>query len=146
MRRITLTAFFVIGLAVACFAQEPRSATERDKSEDAAISFKCPNGESEQARPEVKLSLGDVTKKARVLPKPKYPREAKDAKISGIVRAEVVIDIHSGEVVWAKIDNGHPLLREAVKEVVCRAQFHPTFINSPPIRIAGIITYRFGSP
>ena len=92
------------------------------------------------------MSLGDVTKKARVLPKPKYPREAKNARISGIVRAEVVIDIHSGEVVWAKIDNGHPLLREAVKDVVCRAQFYPTFINSPPIRVGGIITYRFGRP
>ena len=146
MRQITLTAFLVTGLAVACVAQGSRGATERDKSEDAAISFKCPSGASDQVRPEVKMSLGDVTKKARVLPKPKYPREAKNARISGIVRAEVVIDIHSGEVVWAKIDNGHPLLREAVKDVVCRAQFYPTFINSPPIRVGGIITYRFGRP
>ena len=146
MRRITLTAFLVTGLAVAYFAQEPRGAIERNKSEDVMVSFKCPSGEPEQVRPELKMSLGDVTKKARVLPKPKYPREAKIAKISGIVRAEVVIDIHLGDVVWAKIDNGHPLLREAVKEVVCRAQFYPTLINSPPIRVGGIITYRFGRP
>ena len=118
--------------------------TERDENRGMESSFKCPSGTSEQSQPEVKLSVGDVTKKARLLPKPKYPREAKAAKISDIVRAEVVIDILSGKVIWAKIDNGHPLLREAVKQVVCQAQFYPALIDGPPMRASGIITYRLG--
>ena len=142
MKRRLLAAALVIGLAAPCAAQQ--GPTGSDESKGTACGFDCPSGESNPNPPEVKLILGDVTKKARVLPKPAYPRQARAAKISGVVRAEVVIDVHTGDVVWAKAGDGHPLLREAVKRVVCGAQFYPTIIISPPMRVGGIITYRFG--
>jgi TonB family protein len=142
MKRSLLAAALVIGLVA------PRAAQQRptggDESEAAAVGFDYPSGEANPNRPEAKLSVGDVTKKARVLPRPAYPRQARTARISGVVRAEVVIDMHSGKVVWAKIGDGHPLLREAVKKVVCWAQFYPIIVNGPPMRVGGIITYRFG--
>lgn len=141
MARISLTALLLAGLAAAAFAQQPRGEKARERT-DAALGFACPGGESDQLRPEVKTFLGDVTKKARVLPKPEYPR-AKRTGMSGVVRAEVVIDIHSGKVVWARIVSGHPLFRQAVKDVVCRAEFYPAFINSRPIRVGGTIAYKF---
>lgn len=145
MARVNLTAFLIAGLAAACFAQQPRNAAGRGEPEDAAISFRCPGGEPGHQRPEAKLFVGDVTRKARLLPRPEYSREARRAGISGVVRAEVVIDLHSGEVVWAGVGGGHPLLRQAVKDVVCRARFYPTFIIGRPAGVRGFITYRFGA-
>jgi outer membrane biosynthesis protein TonB len=142
MKRRLLAAALVIGIFAPCAARQGPAG--RDESEVVSVGFDCPSGESNPNRPEAKLSLGDVTKKARVLPKPAYPRQARAAKISGVVRAEVVIDMHSGRVAWARVGGGHPLLREAVKGVVCGAQFYPVITNGPPFSVSGIITYRFG--
>lgn len=66
------------------------------------------------------------------------------AKIFGSVQAEVVIDIQSGDIVWAKIGDGHPSLRRAAKDAICQAKFYPTFITSPLIKVSGTIIYKFG--
>ena len=87
------------------------------------------------------MDLGDVTKKALQLPRPKYPQLAKTAGASGDVKAQVVIDINSGAVVWAQTISGHPLLRSAVRDVVCKARF--ARVNDVDGFVAGTLTYRF---
>ena len=103
--------------------------------------FRCSNKESDQSRPQVKLNLGDVTKKALQLPRPKYPQLAKTAGANGSAKAQVVIDINSGVVVWAETISGHPLLQAAVRDVVCRARFAPVFDADG--FVSGFLTYRF---
>lgn len=126
--------------AVVCVAQEVESSTA-DNSRDVTrvVGFQCPGGELNRPRPDAILRLGNVTKKALDLPRPVYP---KGARAYGNVRAEVVININTGRVVWARVLNGHPLLQEAVSNVVCRARFAPT--NDVNGRVNGIIIYRFG--
>lgn len=124
----------ILGATVVCDAQE---------SESVVVGFRCPGGGSNQPRPEILKRLGDVTKKAVAFPQPSYPAKARAAGISGIVSVEVAIDVHSGKVVWARIESGHPLLREAVEKVVCQTRFAPTLINSKPLRVSGIVIYRF---
>ncbi len=141
MKRFILLLVLLAGFAVTNVAQDARSSSD---PEELVISINCPSGEPEQIRPETKLSLGDVTKKTRVLPKPIYPRGTKIRRVSRIVRANVVIDVHTGKVVWARIDNGHPLLRKALKTVVCRVEFYPTLIETSRFLVDGVITYRFG--
>jgi|SRR5258708_4826151 len=102
--------------------------------------FRCPSREL-TPRPTVKLNLGDVTKKAVYLPRPKYPQLAKTSGMYGPVKTEVVIDINSGRVVWAFVVSGHPLLKSAVSDVVCRARFVQT--NDADGFASGSITYRF---
>src|SRR6185369_11297662 len=92
-------------------------------------------------RPIAKIELGDLTKKALHLPRPKYPQLAKTSGVYGNVTAQVVIDINSGAVVWGQTISGHPLLQAAVRDVVCKARFAPVldangFVN-------GTLTYRF---
>jgi outer membrane biosynthesis protein TonB len=106
-----------------------------------ASGFGCGNKESNQTRPVTKIDLGDVTKKARQLPRPKYPQLANTAGASGIVNAQVVIDINSGAVVWAQTISGHPLLQAAVRDVVCRARFVPMFDANG--FVGGTLVYRF---
>jgi hypothetical protein len=104
------------------------------------LGFGCPDRETNQPRPETKFDLGDVTKKAMKLPRPDSSRWSRGSRVSGIAQAEVVIDINSGKVMWARLMNGHPLLQMSVGDVVCRARFSPT--NDVDGRARGVITYR----
>jgi hypothetical protein len=103
--------------------------------------FRCGDKESNQARPVAKMDLGDVTKKALRLPRPKNPQLAKTAGSYGNVKAQVVIDVNAGAVVWAQTISGHPLLQAAVRDVVCEARFAPVFDANGFVN--GTLTYRF---
>ena len=116
-------------------------ATRNPSSEELSAGFQCQGKDANQPRPNATLKLGDVTKKAIQLPRPRYPQLAKAAGLDGNVKAEVVIDINSGSVAWVQVISGHPLLRAAVRDVVCRARFVPT--NDVDGHASGILTYRF---
>ena len=144
MRLILTTAnlclIFILGGAV-CVGQQVRSsATDESPRRGEVLGFGCPDRGRDRARPDTKFDLGDVTKKAMELPQPDFSRWPRGSHISGSAQAEVVIDVNSGKVVWARLLNGHPLLQASVGEVVCWARFAPT--NDVDGRVRGIITYR----
>lgn len=113
---------------------------EQSLGQNKTDGFGCPD-RNLSARPNAKIDLGDVTKKAIYLPHPKYPASARTLTMSERVNAEVVIDINSGRVVWASVTSDHPLLSSAVSDVVCRARFAPTYDVDG--FVSGSITYRF---
>ena len=92
-------------------------------------------------RPNTKIHLGDVTKKAVSLPRPKPLTLATTSASYRLVKTEVVIDINSGRVVWAFVPSDQPLLQSAVSDVVCRARFVSTYDVDGAV--SGFITYRF---
>lgn len=108
MRQSVLAAALLISVVTLASARQGQKPAGDEEPGHAAAGFDCPSGELNPDRPKVKLSLGDVTKKARVLPKPNYTREARGAGSSGVVPAEVVIDMHSGKVIWARVAGGRP--------------------------------------
>jgi len=91
------------------------------------------------------ISLGRIDSRVINIPKPVYPAEAKDAKISGVVTALVVVD-ETGKVIWARVRNGPALLQAAVKTVVCQARLKPFRVNGAFVKSNGIITYKFELP
>ena len=101
--------------------------------------FQC--SEKATNRFNAKFDLGDLTKKAVQLPRPKYPQLARTSGAYGNVKAQVVIDVNSGVVVWAQTISGHQLLQAAVRDVVCKARF--VAINDVDGFVAGTLTYRF---
>jgi hypothetical protein len=84
---------------------------------------------------------GVVNQSARVLPQPKLSAKAKAAKLSGEVRVNIVVDILTGTVAWARIESGSAELQDTVKDVVCKAQFYPT--NDVNAKINAFLVYRF---
>ena len=137
---LSLCLILLLGVA-GCVAQEVAGRTGGGPQKHGTVTgFTCPDREQNRERPETKLNLGDVTKKARELPQPAYRRWSTGSRVSGIAQAEVVIDINSGRVVWARLLNGHPLLQMSVGDVVCRARFVPTYDADG--RVGAIITYR----
>jgi TonB family protein len=91
------------------------------------------------------ISLGRLNSRAVDIPKPAYPIEAKDARVSGVVTAQVVVD-ESGKVIWARVRTGPELLQAAVKTVVCQALLKPFKLNGNFVKTNGIITYKFELP
>ena len=91
------------------------------------------------------ISLGRIDSRVIDIPKPVYPIEAKDAKISGVVTALVVVD-ETGKVIWARVRNGHALLQAAVKTVVCQARLKPFKVAGHFVKSNGVITYKFDLP
>jgi TonB family protein len=81
--------------------------------------------------------------KALTLPKPEYPGNAADRRLSGIVVVKVEID-EAGNVVGARdMCQGAPYLSEAAVAAAWKARFSPTTINGQPVRVHGVIQYRF---
>ena len=96
-------------------------------------------------RPKFLVSFGVINSKAIDIPKPEYPEAAKAAKISGVVQVSVIVG-ETGDVIWARINTGHPILQAAVKKVVCQARFKPQMLSGRPAAVRGIITYKFVLP
>ena len=80
--------------------------------------------------------------KAVILPAPHYPPSAKNQRASGTVTVEVLLD-EEGKVVEARAVEGHPALRQSAVEAARRARFSPTILSGRPVKVTGVITYRF---
>jgi outer membrane biosynthesis protein TonB len=93
--------------------------------------------------PEVEaVWVGLIDKKALSKPAPPEPPSAPGARGPRTVAVNVIVD-ETGRVIRAQALAGHPLLRHAAVRAACHARFAPTYVNGPPIRVSGVLTYRF---
>ncbi len=88
------------------------------------------------------VSKGVITGLAIALPKPIYPQIARQARASGTVNVQVLID-ESGKVISAKAVGGHPLLLAAAQQAAYGARFSPTKLGDQAVKVSGVITYNF---
>jgi TonB family protein len=88
------------------------------------------------------ISGGVLNGKALSLPAPSYPPIARQAHASGTVVVQVTID-ESGGVVNAHAVSGHPLLQAVSVQAARDARFSPTKLCDIPVKVTGVITYRF---
>ena len=88
------------------------------------------------------ISGGVLNGKAISLPTPVYPPVAKAAKASGTVVVQVIID-ENGNVISAHAVSGHPLLQGAAVAAARAAKFSPTKLSGEPVKVNGVITYKF---
>jgi TonB family protein len=98
-----------------------------------------------QSPPPVKTTIRTskvLNGEAKFLPKPIYPPPAQAVRAEGNVNVQVLID-ERGNVVSAKVIEGHPLLRAASVEAAKRAKFSPTLLSDVPVKVTGIIVYKF---
>jgi TonB family protein len=88
------------------------------------------------------VSKGVINGQATSLPKPVYPSAAKAVKAGGEVSVQVTID-ESGKVISAKAVSGHTLLRAEAERAARNARFTPTLLSNQPVKVTGIIIYKF---
>lgn len=89
-------------------------------------------------------SLGVINGKATNLPKPPYPPTARAVRAEGEVSVQVMID-ETGRVVSAKAVSGHPLLRSVSETAAQSAKFAPTLLSNQPVKVTGVIIYKFSA-
>ena len=117
-------------------------ATEPDSERrDFSEAGNCPGVEAAPIQSGI-VSICVWNGKALRKPAPAYPPLAKAAGVKGSVGVGVVVN-ESGEVVWAEALDGHPLLRRAARDAACRALFTPTLLSGRPVRVRGVLTYKF---
>jgi TonB family protein len=88
------------------------------------------------------VSGGVLNGMALSLPTPAYPDTAKRMRVTGTVAVEVVID-ESGKVISAEASSGPVTLREASVQAAQRARFSPTKLSGQPVKVSGVIHYKF---
>jgi protein TonB len=88
------------------------------------------------------VSGGVLNGTALTLPSPLYPESAKRLRISGLVTVEVVVD-ETGKVISAEATGGPAVLRDVAVQAALRARFSPTKLSGQPVKVAGLINYKF---
>lgn len=84
-----------------------------------------------------------INGKAFSLPKPDYPDAARKLRLAGTVTVKVMID-EAGNVISARdICYGPPYLSESSVAAALKARFTSTKLSGMPVKVAGIIQYRF---
>ncbi|HZH90996.1 MAG TPA: TonB family protein [Pyrinomonadaceae bacterium] len=84
---------------------------------------------------------GVLNGKALSKPQPVYPEAAKRRGVAGVVKVFATID-ETGKVVEAH-PCGHPLLWESTLRAAYAARFSPTLLDGKPVKVRGVITYKF---
>ena len=94
-------------------------------------------------RPILKPVSGGVLNGTAVyLPPPVYPEAAKRMRVSGVVTVDVVLD-ETGKVVSANASSGPTILRDAAIQSALKARFSPTKLSGQPVKVSGVINYKF---
>jgi TonB family protein len=75
-------------------------------------------------------------------PKPVYPPAAKQARIQGVVRLNVVIG-KDGTVEDLQLASGHPLLAPAAMDAVRGWVYKPTLLNGNPVEVTTVVDVNF---
>jgi protein TonB len=114
---------------------EPSVAAEVEKPAPPPIAKVAP-------KPPPVQSKGVVNGFAVYLPKPPYSPAAKAINLTGAVNVQVLID-ESGNVVSAKAIDGHMLFKRDAEQAAKRAKFKPTYLGDQPVKVNGVIVYRF---
>jgi TonB family protein len=88
------------------------------------------------------VSGGVLNGTALSLPAPNYPEAAKRLRASGIVSVDVILD-ESGKVISATASSGPSMLRDVAVQAALKARFSPTKLSGQPVKVAGVINYKF---
>jgi periplasmic protein TonB len=82
------------------------------------------------------VRVGGEVKPPRLLfgPEPDYPILARQARLSGVVIIEAVIDEH-GSVKGMRVVSGHPLLIPSALSAVSKRRYEPTILDGEPTPI-----------
>ena len=88
------------------------------------------------------VSGGVLNGTAVFLPPPAYPDAAKRMRAQGVVTVDVILD-ETGKVIAANATSGPGVLREVAVQAALKARFSPTKLSGQPVKVSGVINYKF---
>ena len=116
-----------------------------EPEKDAPPTIKKKEEPKEEVKPkQTTVSKGVINGTALNLPRPAYPAAAKAIRVSGDVNVQVTID-ENGNVISASAVSGHALLKQVSEQAARSAKFRPTLLSGQPVKVTGIIVYKFSA-
>jgi TonB family protein len=105
--------------------------------EPGATQFERLSNAQSQPIPTGPIRVGGAVQQANLIdmPAPEYPALAKQARIQGTVRFNVII-AKDGTVTNLSVVSGHPLLVPAATESARRARYRPALLNGQPVEVS----------
>lgn len=100
---------------------------------------------SEKANLPQTVTVGELNSRAIRLITPLYPLDAKKIRIQGKVTIQITID-ENGNVISAKANSGHALLRFSAENAARKSKFVPIIIDNQTVKATGFIIYNFILP
>lgn len=117
--------------------------------DDCEAEKKCESCLSNWPKPQTTMeasggSVSDCPGMGKVLAaiRPCYPQIAQAAKASGVVDVLVVVD-EAGQVIWARVWRGHPLLHFAAIKSACQWRFTPSACGNMAHKVNRMISFNF---
>lgn len=119
-----------------------RAVVQNNQAEKAPNpSANAANSEKPAASREM-MQVGSLVDMATKKVNPMYPPVAKTARISGVVKVEVIIG-EDGKVAEVRNAAGPEMLRRAATDAVKRWQFKPVTRDGQPVRASGFVNFNF---
>ena len=94
------------------------------------------------SRPAVAVENEVLSGRVISLPRPVYPEEARQEKLTGMVRVLVTVD-EKGNVAEAEAISGSPKLQAAAVDAARQAKFEPLLTEGRPVKTKSVISYNF---
>jgi TonB family protein len=131
---------FSLGLAL---NTAPMSAPGPMPAPAAAMRDQAPTADPKTATPQ-RIRVGGNVQQAMLVEqvRPIYPPAAKEARIQGVVRFNVIIG-KDGTVQNISVDSGHPLLVPAALDAVKQWVYRPTLLNGEPVEVVTVVDVNF---
>ena len=136
--KVRFSEFILAHATVTITEAEDQRATPKPTPQ--APSPQHPKSTPEQVDRQNPVDGGVLNGKAIELPEPVLPPGV--PKLAGKVTVRVLVD-ETGKVISAEIEDGRIELRRPSLEAARKARFAPTRVAGQPVKVTGIITYRF---
>ena len=88
------------------------------------------------------VEIGALTGYATKRVNPVYPRQARNMRMTGIVKVELVID-EQGKVAKVENTSGPSLLKGAARSAIRRWEFKPFMRDGQPVKATGFVSFNF---
>ena len=130
----------VAHLRLGCLLQKQHKSEEAKKERERAYESYGVGAVDKQTQI---VEGGVINGKAISKPAPPYPVDAKQARAQGTIEVQLLVG-ETGSVLYAcATENGHPSLKRASEYAAYSSRFTPTTVNGKPVKVMGIITYKF---
>jgi protein TonB len=124
-------------------AQSGSENNENKESENKTEkSAETQNAKAEAPNDGSPLKVGSLITYATSQAKPQYPMAAKNMRLTGIVKVEVLVN-ESGEVTEVQTTTGPSMLQRAATDAVKKWKFKPFVRGGQPVKASGFVNFNF---
>ncbi|HEX8639127.1 MAG TPA: energy transducer TonB, partial [Pyrinomonadaceae bacterium] len=119
---------------------ENKTENKNEKpGEGAGAQTVSSGGNGENAEP---LKVGSLVSYATAQAKPVYPIAAKNMRMTGVVKVEVLVN-ENGEVSQVQNTTGPSMLQRAATDAVKKWKFKPFVRDGQPVKASGFVNFNF---